>query len=57
MKSRLATLVALFAKNPEGGQAALRAYWNNNSFTANLVDDLPPESRLEPAGWGTAAVE
>jgi hypothetical protein len=57
VKSRLATLVALFAKNPEGGQAALRAYWNNNSFTANLVDDLPPESRLEPAGWGTAAVE
>ncbi|MFW6163469.1 MAG: hypothetical protein ACODAJ_11925, partial [Planctomycetota bacterium] len=43
--------------NKPGTKAALRAYWHNNSFTANVVDDIPHESRLEPAHWGTAQVE
>jgi len=42
---------------PEGTQAALRAYWTNNSFSANVTADIPNESRLEPAEWGTAMVE
>jgi hypothetical protein len=40
-----------------GTQAALRAYWTNNSFSANVTADIPNESRLEPAEWGTANVE
>lgn len=47
----------IFAKNATGFQAALRSYWANNSFTANIVDDLPHESRLEPGEWGTAGIE
>jgi len=47
----------IFAANATGNQAALRAYWANNSFTANIVNDLPHESRLEPGEWGTATVE
>lgn len=43
--------------NAAGTQAASRAYWSNNSFTANVVNDVPHESRLEPKEWGTAAVE
>ncbi len=43
--------------NSEGTRAAIRAYWNNNSFSANVVDDIPNESRLEPAEWGGAEVE
>jgi hypothetical protein len=43
--------------NEPGTRAAIRAYWHNNSFTANVVDDVPHESRLEPAEWGTALVE
>ncbi|MFP4058769.1 MAG: hypothetical protein ACLF0G_18020 [Candidatus Brocadiia bacterium] len=43
--------------NATGTDAAIRAYWSNNSFTANVVDDIPHESRLEPDQWGTAAVE
>ena len=43
--------------NAGGTQAALRAYWHNNGFTANVVNDTPNESRLEPALWGTARVE
>jgi len=43
--------------NGEGTRAALRTYLKNNSFTANVVDDIPHESRLEPAEWGTAMVE
>ncbi len=50
-------LGVIFAKNANGTQAALRAYWSNNSFSANIVDDVPNESRLEPAEWGTATVE
>ncbi len=43
--------------NAEGTRAAARAYLFNNTFTANVVDDIPHESRLEPAEWGEAAVE
>jgi len=43
--------------NREGNQAALRAYWINNSFSANVTYDIPNESRLEPHEWGTALVE
>lgn len=43
--------------NQTGTAAAVRAYWSNNSFTANVVNDVPHESRLEPQQWGTAAVE
>ncbi|MHC1765151.1 MAG: hypothetical protein AB9869_12770 [Verrucomicrobiia bacterium] len=30
---------------------------HGNSFTANVVNDIPNESRLEPAEWGNARVE
>ncbi len=43
--------------NKGGTRTAVRAYVNNNSFTANVVDDIPHESRLEPAEWGEAVVE
>ncbi len=43
--------------NATGTRAAIRGYWNNNSFSANVVDDIPNESRLEPAQWGEATVE
>jgi hypothetical protein len=44
--------------NAQGvGKAVRRAYLNNNSFTANVIDDIPHESRLEPKEWGEAAVE
>ena len=40
-----------------GSLVAARAYWSNNSFSANVTRDIPHESRLEPAEWGTAVVE
>jgi len=43
--------------NKPGTQAALRAYWVNNSFSANVTNDIPNESRLEPHEWGQAIVE
>jgi hypothetical protein len=44
--------------NAQGvGKAVRRAYLNNNSFSANVIDDIPNESRLEPKEWGEAAVE
>lgn len=43
--------------NETGTRDAVRAYWMNNSFAANVVNDVPHESRLEPAEWGTATVE
>ena len=43
--------------NASGTRAMVRAYWRNNGFTANVVDDIPHESRLEPGAWGTAVVE
>ncbi len=42
--------------NAHGNRTQRRAYLNNNSFSANVVDDIPNESRLEPAEWGTATV-
>ena len=39
------------------GKAVRRAYLFNNSFSANVIDDIPNESRLEPAEWGEAVVE
>lgn len=43
--------------NNKGTRTLIRAYWVNNSFTANVVDDIPHESRLEPEHWGNATVE
>ena len=43
--------------NATGSQAAARAYWANNGFAANVTNDVPNESRLEPAEWGMASVE
>ena len=40
-----------------GRNALKRAYWANNSFEANVVDDLPDESRLNPEHWDTAVIE
>jgi DNA-binding beta-propeller fold protein YncE len=40
-----------------GRNALKRAYWSNNGFEANVVDDIPDESRLNPEFWGTAVVE
>jgi hypothetical protein len=43
--------------NSSGNRTGQRAYWANNSATANIIDDIPNESRLEPARWGEAVVE
>ena len=43
--------------NEQGTSIAARAYAKNNSFTANVVNDVPHESRLEPQHWGRAVVE
>jgi len=43
--------------NKEGNQATSRAYWSNNSFTANILHDIPHESRLEPAEWRKAVIQ
>ena len=43
--------------NRQGTRAAARAYIWNNSFSANVVDDIPNESRLEPAKWGLVEIE
>ncbi len=43
--------------NPTGTKAVARSYWTNNSFTANILNDVPHESRLEPDKWGSALVE
>ena len=44
--------------NAQGmGKAVRRAYIFNNSFSANVVDDIPNEARLEPKEWGEATVE
>jgi hypothetical protein len=40
-----------------GTRCAQRACWSNNSPTANIIDDIPNESRLEPDQWGNALVE
>lgn len=41
----------------EGNQATARSYWTNNGFSANVLKDVPSESRLEPGEWGEATVE
>ena len=41
----------------EQSRRTVRAYLFNTSFTANVVDDIPHESRLEPANWGEAEVK
>jgi hypothetical protein len=38
-------------------KAVRRAYLSNNSFSANVIDDIPNEARLEPKEWGEAVVE
>lgn len=43
--------------NTEGSKATARCYWSNNGFSANVLNDVPSESRLEPAAWGEALVE
>jgi hypothetical protein len=43
--------------NSTGNRCAQRAYWANNSPTSNIIDDIPSESRLEPAQWGNALLE
>ena len=43
--------------NTSGNQVAARLYWMNNGANANIMYDIPSESRLEPANWGTATVE
>ena len=43
--------------NAEGTKTVVRAYLHNNSFSANVVDDIPNESRLEPDEWGTGALK
>ncbi|MHC1769963.1 MAG: FlgD immunoglobulin-like domain containing protein [Verrucomicrobiia bacterium] len=43
--------------NSTGNRCAQRAYWSNNSPTANIIDDIPSESRLEPNQWGSALLE
>lgn len=43
--------------NSKGSRASARAYLNNNSFSANVTDDIPNESRLEPDQWATATVK
>jgi hypothetical protein len=43
--------------NTTGSQVSLRAYWSNNSFAANVTNDVPNESRVEPNQWGTGTVE
>jgi len=43
--------------NVEGTQATARSYWSNNGFSANVLKDVPSESRLEPAAWGEVVVE
>jgi hypothetical protein len=47
----------VFGNAQGAGKAVRRAYLFNNSFAANVVDDIPNESRLEPQEWGEATVE
>jgi hypothetical protein len=43
--------------NETGNTTATRAYWSNRSFSSGVTQDIPNESRLEPARWGQASVE
>jgi len=43
--------------NNEGTKAMVRSYWSNNGFSANVLNDVPNESKLVPGEWGMAEVE
>ncbi len=43
--------------NVTGSATAARSYLMNSSFSANVTNDIPNESRVEPAEWGTAVAE
>jgi hypothetical protein len=43
--------------NNEGSKAMARSYWANNGFSANVLNDVPNESKLTPNEWGTADCE
>ncbi|MFW6058573.1 MAG: hypothetical protein ACODAQ_00240, partial [Phycisphaeraceae bacterium] len=43
--------------NPKGSEAVQRAYLYNDGFSANVIDDLPNESRLVPHEWGVVTVD
>lgn len=43
--------------NRTGSDTAMRSYWSSNSPEANVTDDIPDESRLNPEHWGEAVVE
>lgn len=43
--------------NAGGTIATARSYWRNNGFSANVLKDVPNESRLVPNEWGEAIVE
>lgn len=43
--------------NGEGTKAMVRSYWSNNGFSANVLNDVPNESKLTPKEWGLAEVE
>ena len=49
--------VGLIYGNSTGNLVTSRSYWINNSFNANVTNDVPSESRLEPAEWGMALAE
>ena len=42
--------------NELGTSAMARAYLKNRSFSANVLKDVPNESRLEPAEWDEVQV-
>ena len=43
--------------NDTGSQIITRRYLYNESFSANVVNDIPNESRLEPAQWEEVPVK
>jgi len=43
--------------NETGNNIVVRKYWSNTSFSSGVTNDVPNESRIEPAHWGTAFVE
>lgn len=43
--------------NETGNKVTARAYLKNRSFSANVVNDVPNESRLEPAEWDDVQVK
>jgi len=43
--------------NKEGNMTMNRAYWSNNGFAANVVQDVPNEILMVPEEWGKAVVE